>query len=122
MRVRNRTAGESEIKYQNGPRGVAALFRRIGRPSERVIATRCPVIVDDLAAETSGELRDPLPIRSSISVPMLVNDELVGTLSIGAAEPHRFDRVDEHLLGIIGGQIGVAVQNARLHDVVSRGK
>ncbi len=50
-------------------------------------------------------------------MPMLVKDELVGTLSIAAVDPYRFERADEHLLRIIAGQIGVAVQNARLHDV-----
>ena len=55
-------------------------------------------------------------------MPMLVKDELVGDLASAAADPYRFERDDEHLLGIIAGQIGVAVQNARLHDFVRRGK
>jgi two-component system NtrC family sensor kinase len=53
---------------------------------------------------------------------MLVDDDLIGTLSIAATGPHRYGRPDERLLGIIAAQIGVAVQNARLHDVVRRGK
>jgi two-component system NtrC family sensor kinase len=53
---------------------------------------------------------------------MLVNDDLIGTLSIAATGPYRFGLADERLLGIIAGQIGVAVQNARLHEVVRRGK
>jgi GAF domain-containing protein len=87
-----------------------------------VIATRCPSVIDDLAADAPAGLEEPLPVRSTISVPMLVKDELVGTLSVAAADPYRFERDDEHLLRIIAGQIGVAVQNARLHDVVRRGK
>ena len=53
---------------------------------------------------------------------MLVKDELIGVLSIAAGDPYRFERADEHLVGIIAGQIAVAVLNARLHDVLRRGK
>ncbi len=63
-----------------------------------------------------------LPVRSGISVPLVAGDELLGTLSVGASSPRRFDRADERLLAIIAGQVVVAVQNARLHDSVRRGK
>ena len=122
IRLLNEVTGEYETKAEVGPADVAAVFQGIAGSTERVIATRCPSVIDDLAADAPAELEEPLPVRSTISVPMLVKDELVGTLSVAAADPYRFERDDEHLLGIIAGQIGVAVQNARLHDVVRRGK
>ena len=122
IRLLNEVTGEYETKAEVGPADVAAVFQGIAGSTERVIATRCPSVIDDLAADAPAELEAPLPVRSTISVPMLVKDELVGTLSVAAADPYRFERDDEHLLRIIAGQIGVAVQNARLHDVVRRGK
>ena len=120
IRLLNEVTGEYETKAEVGPADVAAVFQGIAGSTERVIATRCPSVIDDLAADAPAELEAPLPVRSTISVPMLVKDELVGTLSVAAADPYRFERDDEHLLRIIAGQIGVAVQNARLHDVVRR--
>jgi signal transduction histidine kinase/CheY-like chemotaxis protein len=122
IRLLNETTGEYETKADLGPAGVAAVFEGIASSTERVIVTRCPSVIDDLAAEAPHGAHVSLPVRSTISVPMLVKDELVGTLSIASVEPYRFERADEHLLRIIAGQIGVAVQNARLHDVVRRGK
>ena len=122
IRLLNEVTGEYETKAEVGPADVAAVFQGIAGSTERVIATRCPSVIDDLAADAPAELEETLPVRSTISVPMLVKDELVGTLSVAAADPYRFERDDEHLLRIIAGQIGVAVQNARLHDVVRRGK
>jgi signal transduction histidine kinase len=127
IRLLNEFTGGYEIKADIGPGEVADLWRgtkpTLARPSDSVIATRRAVVVEDLAAlvhPPSSAAR--LPVRSCISVPMLVKDELIGTLSVAAAAPYRFDRADEHLLGIIARHIGVAVQNARLHDIVRRGK
>ena len=61
-------------------------------------------------------------MRSGIALPLLAADELLGVLSVGASTASRFDLADERLLAIIAGQIVVAVQNARLHDSVRRGK
>ena len=93
-----------------------------GRPSDRVIATRRAQIAEDLAGEVPADLVPQLPVRSVISVPMLAGDELVGTVTVGAASAYRFTSADVRLLAIIAGQILVAVENARLHDSVRRGK
>jgi two-component system NtrC family sensor kinase len=46
----------------------------------------------------------------------------MGTLSLAGVSPYEFSKDDENLLGIVGSQVGVAVQNARLHHVIRRGK
>ena len=93
----------------------------IERPSERVIATRRAVMFEDLAelVHKGGLL---LPVRSAASVPMFVGDQLVGTLTVTAQAPRRFNLGDQRLLTTIAAQIGTAVQNARLHAYVRRGK
>jgi two-component system NtrC family sensor kinase len=93
-----------------------------GRPSDQVIATRTAQVIEDLARVVPADAAAQLPVRSALSVPMLAGDELVGTLTVAAACPGRFHYADERLLAIIAGQILVAVQNARLHDSVRRGK
>jgi two-component system NtrC family sensor kinase len=93
----------------------------VPRPSDQVIATSAPVVIQDLA-ELSDVPAAQLPVRSAVSVPMRAGDELLGTLSVGAATPDRFAPADLRLLALIAGQIAVAVQNARLHESVGRGK
>jgi two-component system NtrC family sensor kinase len=57
-----------------------------------------------------------------LSVPILAGEELLGTMSFAAERPGRFEVADQRLVGVIAGQIGVAVQSARLHEFVIRGK
>ena len=77
--------------WEGGGRGVL-------RPSDLVIASRSPFVIEDLARHAPEAIADALALRSCISVPMLLKDELVGTLSVGASEPCRFDNADERLL------------------------
>ena len=124
IRLRDDLAGRFEVRAWAVPGSTAEEFDAgtLDRPfSDRVIASRASVIVEDLAADAcGGGARGSA--RSALSVPMLAGNDLVGTLTVAAAQPHRFDLADERLLGMIGGQILVAVQNARLHDSVRRAK
>jgi len=91
-------------------------------PSERVIRTRTPLVVDDLRTLLPSDEHRPIAALSTLTVPIHAGDELLGTMTVGAEIPGRFEPADQRLLGVIAGQIGVAVQNARLHDFVRRGK
>jgi two-component system NtrC family sensor kinase len=90
--------------------------------SEQVIATRAPVVVEDMKQQSPAPPRSEQAIRSGISLPLLAADDLLGVLTVVAFKSRRFDLADERLLAIIAGQIVVAVQNARLHDSVRNGK
>ena len=108
--------------------GTAALRRLLigewpGVPpsSDRVIATHGLVIIDDFS-DLNGEGAEPVPLRSAISVPLMVGSELLGILSLASIEPHRFKAADQQLLTTIAGQIVIAVQNAQLHFSIRRAK
>jgi two-component system, NtrC family, sensor kinase len=91
--------------------------------TDQVIATRAAVVVEDMKPQQPQQ--PPLgagSIRSGISLPLLAGDDLLGVLTLGAANPRRFELADERLLAIIAGQIVVALTNARLHDSVRNGK
>ena len=109
-----------------GPRAIQAVWTRLKtlglRPDDRVIGTRTPLLVDDLRTLLHTDGRETIPALSTLTVPIHAGDELLGTMTVGAAIPGRFEPADQRLLGVIAGQIGLAVQNARLHDFVSRGK
>ncbi|MCA1649999.1 MAG: GAF domain-containing protein [Acidobacteria bacterium] len=126
IRLRDELTGAYEVRAAMGPSLIQDLWTERGaplpRPSDQVIATRAVVLIEDLAALVPAASVAKLPVRSGISVPMIVGEELVGTLTIGSRLAYRFQVADQRLLAILARQIGVAAQNARLHDFVRRGK
>lgn len=126
IRLRNENTGAFEVQAVIGPPGLTEMWAtfdlRPHRPSDRVLETRAAVIVEDLQILAPDDVRGDLPACSAVSVPMFAGDELIGTVTLGADRPHRFGVEDQRLLATIAGQISVAVQNARLHHSISRGK
>ena len=92
------------------------------RPSDRVLALRAPVRVDDLHAGLDPAAAARLPLRSAVSVPMFAGDDLIGVLSLASPSVGRFTSDDERVLGIIANQAAVGMQNSRLHSFVRAGK
>jgi two-component system NtrC family sensor kinase len=126
IRLRDEATGMYELRAFVGPVEIQQIWQRgrptLARPSDQVIATRKVVVAEDLALALPEQALEGMLVRSAVSVPMLAGDDLLGTLSIGASIARRFVQADERLLASIAGQIVVAVQNARLHDSVRRGK
>lgn len=56
------------------------------------------------------------PVRSFLVAPLKFSGETVGVLEVVGSEAHAFSLQEIHLVDVIGGQIGVAVKNARLHE------
>jgi signal transduction histidine kinase len=116
--LRDERTGSYEVTASVGPSKLQTFWDGPNAwLSEQVIATRTAVVVEDMSHQIAAAA-----IRSGISLPLLAGDELLGVLTLGASSPHRFDLADERLLAIIAGQVVVAVQNARLHDSVRKGK
>ena len=126
IRLREESTGLFIEKAFVGPSSMHDVWTRLKDeglpPSERVIRTRTPLIVDDLRTLLPSSEAPAVLALSTLTVPILAGDELLGTMTVGAESPGRFELADQRLLGVIAGQIGVAVQNARLHDFVRRGK
>ena len=126
IRLREEATGLLVEKAFVGPPAMHETWTRLKwdgvPPSEQVIRTRAPFVVDDVRTLFPKGESHLAPALSTLTVPILVREELLGTMTVGAESPGRFDAADQRLLGIIAGQIGVAVQNARLHDFVRRGK
>lgn len=126
IRLRDAVSGQYELRAAVGPTSVSTVWTNFGaalsHPSDRVIATRKPTVIQDLAELLPADAAAGLPMRSCISLPMMAGDELLGTLTVGSATPNRFELADQQLLATVVGQIVVAIQNARLHDSVRRGK
>jgi two-component system NtrC family sensor kinase len=126
IRLLDELTGNCELRAIVGPESMSTVWTDFGavlpRPSETVIATRKPLVIEDIAACLPPGAAERLPVRSCVCLPMLAGDELLGTLTLGSTVPKRFQVADERLLAVVVGQIVIAIQNARLHDFVRRGK
>ena len=122
VRLKNEATGTFEVAAVVGPEEIRRVWTANGgsvpRPSDSVIVTGRPVVIEDIAAIVGATPAESLPVRSAVSVPMIVSDELIGTLSLTYAFPRRFSQADQRLLMTIASQIGGSVQSARLHAVV----
>ncbi|MBX3277526.1 MAG: SpoIIE family protein phosphatase [Acidobacteria bacterium] len=95
-------------------------------PFDRSIASAAvraghSIIVDDLLNDHRN-LRVPVEgdqePRSEIAVPLvLVSDRrVVGVLTLESVEPGYFNRDHERLLSVLGNQLAIALEHARLYD------
>ena len=85
-----------------------------------LVTSRRSIQLDDISADPrlSPEVRAQISgsgPRSAILIPMLAHDEVVGVLSVGDHEPHRYGPDAMRILERLALQAAIAVENARLH-------
>jgi PAS domain S-box-containing protein len=79
-----------------------------------------------LANDVSAEPRyvnlypDVVPTQSELSVPIQVGQEVVGVLDAQSPQLDAFDESDVMVLETLADQIAVAIENARLYEVVQQ--
>jgi two-component system cell cycle sensor histidine kinase/response regulator CckA len=79
-----------------------------------------------LANDVSREPRyinpspDLIPTRSELSVPLRVEQEIVGVLDVQSPEIDAFDQDDVQVMETLASQLAAAIHNARLYRAVQR--
>jgi signal transduction histidine kinase len=111
----------------------ALVFRGLGEPfaqstgrvpltavdAAALFDTDTPQVWDVETARIDTGLRSALEaegVVQVVSIPLRVQDRLVGALQLGARQRQAFPREELQLMGAIGQQIAVAAENARLYD------
>jgi diguanylate cyclase (GGDEF)-like protein len=112
------STGRLEVRATSGfndPR-----IRRTGllrnNQSRRAMRERRPLLIADTAeAGAQGEDAEMESFRSAIFAPLLLGDEVLGTLSLSASRPKAFQQADLQLLVSFAATTTAALHNAMLH-------
>lgn len=80
----------------------------------RVALEGKPIYVPNTLEAEGFVFFDP-SVRALLTVPLSVQDKVIGTLSVDSEQPHAFSAADERLLTIAAAQAAIAIENARLY-------
>ena len=81
------------------------------------VARKETVLVNDVAADSRYVSLAVLPdTRSEIVIPMIIEDQVIGTLDVQSDQPNAFDAEDRFALEALVDQIALAVQESRLYQ------
>jgi GAF domain-containing protein/ActR/RegA family two-component response regulator len=111
-------------EYPNlGTQGVEILVNGVAI-EEQLITAKAPVVLADVAAETSlgpiGEIFKKFDIYSILIAPMVVKGKVLGSFSLDTiGRPRQFSADEIELCQIFATQIAVAIENARLYEEVA---
>ncbi|MBN1314950.1 MAG: GAF domain-containing sensor histidine kinase [Anaerolineales bacterium] len=87
-----------------------------------IVESADPVLVPDLnqMPEMTGGVPGGAGIRSLLAVPLISRERVLGLIYLADTRPHQFAVHDLQLLTAISNEIGVAIENAGLHQDVAR--
>jgi signal transduction histidine kinase len=90
--------------------------------NEWVMESGEPILVEDLGQEPrlSTRLSIPASLRSVIAVPLKSKEKVLGFMYLADSQPQRFTAQDIQLFTSISNEVGVAIENAWLHQDVAR--
>ncbi len=106
----NKYAQEMRIKIGEGIAG-------------RVAQSGKSVLLEDISTDrlaVSPDLITKEGLKAFISVPLRAKNTVLGVLNVASHLPRRFTKEDMHLLHAIADQVGVAIEEAELHDRLSQ--
>ncbi|NPA92981.1 MAG: GAF domain-containing protein [Chloroflexi bacterium] len=109
-------------RYVAGPDGPVqvAAGEQEYRPDEGftgyLLTHREPLLVDDVDVDSPAVPlidRRRYPIRSYLGAPLIVGDEVIGTLEVASLAPYAYTQGDKEFLNLVASQVAVALQNAQ---------
>lgn len=88
----------------------------------RVVDSAEPILIRDVnqQPQLSGGLLDGTGVRSLLAVPFISREKVLGFIYLADSRPSHFTVHDLQLLVAISSEIGVAIENAGLHQDVAR--
>jgi len=91
------------------------------------VQNRADIVVGDLESEYSRYVPsykelvfDNAPETSLVFIPLLLEEKVVGVLSVQSPRPHAYDPQKVKILYAIGGYIAISIENSRLFAQIER--
>lgn len=91
----------------------------------RVAQSGKAVLLEDISADPRAAYPSLMlkeGLKAFVSVPIRSKEAVLGVINVASHRPYRFTKDDMHLLHSIGDQVGVAVEQAKLHERLQRGR
>jgi serine phosphatase RsbU (regulator of sigma subunit) len=88
--------------------------------AREVLEKNAPVVIADCLNDPRWQVLPDSPIRSWLGVPLRVRDQVVGVLNINSHQLNNFTDDDVAVAVAFADQAGVAIQNARSHELQIR--
>jgi len=76
------------------------------------------ILLEDISSDPSAAHPDLIKtegLKAFISVPLRAKDSVLGVLNVASTMVRQFTRDDMYLLGSIGDQLGIAIEQAKLY-------
>jgi class 3 adenylate cyclase len=86
----------------------------------RAALAREPVHLGDVLADPDYAYTGPVLFRANLSVPVLLDKELIGVIGVVRSAPEEFSEDEIELVQTFADQAAIAIANARLLDAVER--
>ena len=83
------------------------------------------ILLEDISLEPSAARPEWIVregLKAFLSVPLRAKDNVLGVMNVASHVPHRFTKRDVHLLHSIGDLLGVAIEEARLYEQLSKSR
>ncbi len=87
------------------------------RAVEQALRSRRPVAIESPEpVSTDGASQSAVPFQAILAVPVIVKDELYGSMVMCSAEPRSFSTEEIELASVFGDQVALAVEGDRLRS------
>lgn len=105
------TLKEHGLRLKIGEQGITGWVAHSGQA----------MLCNDVRRETRYYATGFVPnTKSELAVPLRVGNRIIGILDVQSDQYHAFDKDDLTVLQILGNQIGIAIENARLYQETRR--
>jgi signal transduction histidine kinase len=96
---------EQGVRLKIGQEGITGWVAHTGQA----------LLCNDVSREPRYHAAELLPeTRAEVAVPLRVGKRVIGVLDVQSDRCHAFDKEDVTVLQILGSQVGIAIENARL--------
>ena len=98
----------------NGSRGRLLSKPRPKGLSYTVISTGQPVVMNDISTHPIFDNYHPHGQVAAVGLPLKIGQRVLGVMNITHPSPHLFTQSEIHILSLLGDQVAIAIENARL--------